>query len=133
MMKSSDTTKDSARAESLGATIRRLRKSQHLTQAQLANDIGVDESYISKIETGRLNYTPSQETLRLLAQVLKTDPLRLLALAEKTPDELKPAVESQKAREFFELVREQRLNNEDWQDLTHRLRHRLSKREKGGL
>ena len=134
MMKNvSDTTKHGDNAESLGETIRGLRKSQRLTQAQLAEEIGVDESYISKIETGRLNYTPSQETLRLLAQVLKTDPLRLLALAEKTPDELKPVAESQTAREFFELLREQRLSNEDWQDLTHRLRHRLSKREKGDM
>jgi len=134
IMKSvSDITKHGDNTESLGETIRRLRKSHHLTQAQLAEEIGVDESYISKIETGRLNYTPSQETLRLLAQVLKADSLRLLALAEKTPDELKTVTESQTAREFFELLREQRLSNEDWQDLTHRLRHRLSKREKGDL
>jgi transcriptional regulator with XRE-family HTH domain len=131
MKTTNDTSKHSDRAESLGATIRKLRKEQHLTQAQLAQEIGVDESYISKIETGRLNYTPSQETLRLLAQALKVDPLQLLALAEKTPDELRPAAESHTAREFFELMREQQLSNEDWQDLTQRLRHRLSSRGKG--
>jgi transcriptional regulator with XRE-family HTH domain len=114
----------------LGKTIRRLRKDNGLTQAQLAEAIGVDESYISKIETGRLPYTPSEETLRLLAQVLKADPLELLALAQKTPDELQSIVGSPSAREFFELVRERRLESDDWEDLTQVLRHRLERRER---
>jgi transcriptional regulator with XRE-family HTH domain len=118
-------------AKKLGETIRRLRKDNGLTQAQLAEAIGVDESYISKIETGRLPYTPSEETLRLLAQILKADPLDLLALAQKTPDELQSVVGSPSAREFFELVRERRLESDDWEDLTQTLRHRLARRERG--
>src|SRR5215210_3849249 len=102
----------------LGETIRRLRKDRGTTQAQLAEAIGVDESYISKIETGRLSYTPSEETLRLMARVLEADPLELLSLAQKTPDELQSLVGSPSAREFLELVRERRLENKDWKDLT---------------
>jgi len=117
-------------SKKLGETIRRLRKENGLTQARLAEAIGVDESYISKIETGRLPYTPSEETLRLLAQVLKADPLELLALAQKTPDELQSVVGSPSAREFFELVRERRLESDDWEDLTQVLRHRLERRER---
>lgn len=117
-------------AAKLGETIRRLRKDNGITQAQLAEAIGVDESYISKIETGRLPYTPSEETLRLLAQVLKADPLELLALAQKTPDELQSVVGSPSAREFFELVRERKLESDDWEDLTQMLRHRLAQRER---
>jgi transcriptional regulator with XRE-family HTH domain len=117
-------------AEKLGETIRRLRKDNKLTQAQLAEAIGVDESYISKIETGRLSYTPSEDTLRLLAQVLKADSLELLSLAQKTPEELQSVVGSPSAREFFELVRERRLESDDWEDLTQMLRHRLEQRER---
>ncbi|MGB7926403.1 MAG: helix-turn-helix transcriptional regulator [Pyrinomonadaceae bacterium] len=117
-------------SEKLGETIRRLRKDNKLTQAQLAEAIGVDESYISKIETGRLSYTPSEETLRLLAQVLKADSLELLSLAQKTPEELQSVVGSPSAREFFELVRERRLESDDWEDLTQMLRHRLEQRER---
>jgi transcriptional regulator with XRE-family HTH domain len=117
-------------AEKLGETIRRLRKDNKLTQAQLAEAIGVDESYISKIETGRLSYTPSEDTLRLLAQVLKADSLELLSLAQKTPEELQSVVGSASAREFFELVRERRLESDDWEDLTQMLRHRLEQRER---
>lgn len=118
-------------AEKLGETIRSLRKGLKLTQAQLGEATGVDESYISKIEKGRLSYTPSEETLRLMAQVLKTDPLELLSLAQKTPDELQSVVGSAPAREFFELVRQRRLESNDWEDLTQMLRHRLEQRERG--
>lgn len=117
--------------EKLGETIRRLRKDNKLTQAQLAEAIGMDESYISKIETGRLSYTPSGDTLRLLAQVLKADSLDLLSLAQKTPEELQSVVGSPSAREFFELVRERRLESDDWEDLTQMLRHRLEQRGRG--
>jgi transcriptional regulator with XRE-family HTH domain len=116
-------------SEKLGETVRRLRKALGLTQYQLAEASGVDESYVSKIETGRLPYTPSEETLRLMARKLQTDPLQLLSLAKKAPSELRSAAESESAREFFELVRERRLENRDWEDLTETLRRRLERRE----
>jgi transcriptional regulator with XRE-family HTH domain len=116
-------------AEKLGETVRRLRKALGLTQDQLAEASGVDESYVSKIETGRLPYTPSEETLRLMARKLQTDPLQLLSLAKKAPSELRSAAESESAREFFELVRERHLENRDWEDLTETLRRRLESRE----
>jgi transcriptional regulator with XRE-family HTH domain len=115
--------------EILGETVRRLRKALGLTQDQLAEASGVDESYVSKIETGRLPYTPSEETLRLMARKLQTDPLQLLSLAKKAPSELRSAAESESAREFFELVRERHLENRDWEDLTETLRRRLEGRE----
>jgi transcriptional regulator with XRE-family HTH domain len=119
------------RAEKLGQTLRGLRKNKRLTQAQLAEAIGVDESYISKIETGRLPYTPSEETIRLMAKTLEVDSLELLTLAEKVPNELQSLAGSPSAREFFELVRERSLKSNDWEDLTQLLRHRLARRTKG--
>jgi transcriptional regulator with XRE-family HTH domain len=125
------TNEQSSGTEQLGETIKRLRKAQKLTQAQLAEAVGVDESYISKIEKGRLSYTPSEETLRLMAQILEVDQLELLSLAQKTPSELQSVVGSPSAREFFELVRQRQLDNNDWEDLTQTLRHRLENRERG--
>lgn len=116
-------------SEKLGETIRKRRKELGLTQLQLAEAGGVDESYVSKIETGRLPYTPSEETLRLMARKLEMDPLQLLSLARKAPSELRSVAESESAREFFELVRERHLENRDWQDLTDILRRRLDERE----
>lgn len=114
----------------LGTLIRRLRKEEGLTQSQLGDAVGVGESYISKIEAGKISYTPSEETLRLLAQKLNIDPLEFLSMAEKAPEELKAAVDSENAREFFSLIRDSRIENDDWQDLTNTLRHRLSKRKR---
>ena len=117
---------------SFGETIRKLRKERGLTQAELAEVIGVDESYVSKIETGRLTYTPSEETLRLMAHALGADVLEVLGLAKKAPQELRELAGSQPARQFLEMVREQQLSNEDWNDLTQRLRRRIAKRQRGG-
>lgn len=114
----------------LGILIRRLRKEEGLTQSQLGDAVGVGESYISKIEAGKISYTPSEETLRLLAQKLNIDPLKFLSMAEKAPEELKAAADSENAREFFSLLRDSRIENDDWQDLTNTLRHRLSKRKR---
>lgn len=116
--------------ENLGALIRRLRKEKGLTQLQLAESVGIGESYISKIEAGKLSYMPSEETLRLMAQKLDVDPLTFLSLAEKAPEELKAAADSENAREFFSLLRDSRIENDDWQDLTNTLRHRLSSRKR---
>ncbi len=114
----------------LGTLIRRLRKEEGLTQSQLGDAVGVGESYISKIEAGKISYTPSEETLRLLAQKLNIDPLKFLSMAEKASEELKAAADSENAREFFSLLRDSRIENDDWQDLTNTLRHRLSKRKR---
>lgn len=117
--------------ETLGKSIRRLRKERGLTQSVLAKSIGVDESYISKIEADKLSYNPSEETLRLIARELETDPLSLLSIAEKAPEEMKAAAKSEHARQFFSLVRDSRIDNADWEDLTNVLRHRISKRRGG--
>lgn len=114
--------------ENLGTVVRRLRKEARLTQSVLAEACGVDESYISKIESNKLSYTPSEETLRLMAQKLEADPLHLLSLAKKAPEEMKAAADSEEARDFFSLLRNSRIDNDDWQDLTNTLRHRLSSR-----
>lgn len=116
----------SEKKKNLGATIRRLRKEMGLTQSALAESIGVDESYISKIEADKLSYTPSEETLRLAAKKLDIDPLQLLSLAEKAPEEMREIAKSKQAREFFSLVRTSRISSDDWRDLTDTLRHRLS-------
>lgn len=116
--------------ENLGTTIRRLRKAERLTQSQLGNLVGVDESYISKIEANKLSYTPSEETLRLIAENLNADPLQLLSLAKKAPEELKGIADSKDARDFFALIRNSNIDNDDWQDLTNTLQKRLSKRGK---
>lgn len=56
--------------------LRTLRKEKGLTQGELANKIGIGQSFISKIEKGHLE--PSLATLGRMARVLGTDVKALL-------------------------------------------------------
>jgi transcriptional regulator with XRE-family HTH domain len=53
----------------LGSTVRKLRKAAGLTQEELGDNVGVDRSYISQIETG-VQAIPSMGVLRALAREL---------------------------------------------------------------
>jgi transcriptional regulator with XRE-family HTH domain len=47
-----------------GDTIRKLRRLQELSQADLAKQIGISQSYLSYIESGKR--TPSEEVVKKL-------------------------------------------------------------------
>ena len=73
---------------SFGQTIRQLRRTQRLTQRELAENVQAlglkaDFTYISKIENDRLDVPPSEALIRGLAQILKADAEGLLQLAGK--------------------------------------------------
>jgi transcriptional regulator with XRE-family HTH domain len=70
--------------ESYGAYLRRSRLDRGLTQKQLAEMVGVDFTYVSKVENGRLP-APSEATITQLAKALKADPDAHLAQAKKVP------------------------------------------------
>lgn len=73
-----------------GPLLRDLRKQRRLTQQQLADAVGVDYTYISKVENSRVD-PPSEVTIRKIATVLDADPEDLLARAGKLVPELKDA------------------------------------------
>lgn len=55
----------------LGEKIRQIRKSKGLTQEQLAEQIGIDNKHLSRIEKGR--HMPTYNIIKKLAQVLDFD------------------------------------------------------------
>jgi transcriptional regulator with XRE-family HTH domain len=55
----------------LGSNVRRLRKAAGLSQAELANRMGVDRAYVSGLELGQRN--PTIVTLWHLGQALEID------------------------------------------------------------
>lgn len=63
--------KDIENLKELGRRIRRLRKEVGLTQEQLAEDAGLDRSYIGGIERGERNITFS--VLCQIAKALNVD------------------------------------------------------------
>ncbi len=68
--------------------IHELRRASGLTQRQVAEKLGIDFTYLSKLENNR-GEPPGELTIRKLARLLKTDEEGLLALAGKIPTELR--------------------------------------------
>lgn len=64
-----------------GERIRDLRKAQGLTQRQFAQQLGIDVTYVSKIENSRKPTPPSEQLIRQMAGVLGSSAEDLLALA----------------------------------------------------
>jgi transcriptional regulator with XRE-family HTH domain len=87
--------------EKLSERIKNLRKQRGFTQRKLAEAVGIDFTYLSKIENDNLPYSPSVATLRKLAHVLQVDELDLLRLAEKLPIQLNAITNSELGIRFL--------------------------------
>src|SRR6266566_2055994 len=77
----------------LGQYIKELRRQRHLTQRQLAEQVGVDFSYLSKIENDRLEHT------------------------DKVPPVLEAIARDKDAMRFFRRATETIKSSEGWRDL----------------
>jgi transcriptional regulator with XRE-family HTH domain len=87
---------------SFGTRIQDLRRKKGLTQRQVAAKLGIDFTYLSKIENDR-GEPPGEETVRRLAKLYGVDPEELLAVAGKIPTELRDmAIQN---RDFAQLLR----------------------------
>lgn len=74
-------------SNAFGRRLRLLRKARGLTLRDLAERVGIDFTYVSKIETGELA-APSEEVIRKMAAVLEMPfPDDLLLLNGKPPQE----------------------------------------------
>ena len=77
-----------------GERVRGLRRAKGLTLRQLAAEVGVGFTYLSRVETGRMTYGdyPSEGLIRKLAEALNGDVDELLVLAEMIPEKIKRRV-----------------------------------------
>ena len=80
---------------SFGDSLRELRKEKGLSQKDLAERVGIDFTYLSKIETGNAA-PPAEDTIRKLADVLRADADKLILLAGKVPKDLGKVVTGSK-------------------------------------
>lgn len=92
-----------------GEYVRSLRETRRETDAsfsvrQVAARVGVEPSYLSKVERGQVA-PPSEDTIKRLGEVLGTDPDVLLALAGKLSTDLKEII-CRRPQLFAELIRE---------------------------
>jgi len=80
--------KQGAIMTTVGKRIREIRKARNLTQRQLAEKVGINFTYLSRVENDRLDddQTPREDTLQKIADALDTDADELLLLARRIPD-----------------------------------------------
>jgi len=82
----------------------RREKDSSFSVRQLAARVGVEPSYLSKIERGQ-QPPPSEQTIAALARELDEDPDVLLALAGKVSGELQSIIR-RRPKLFAELIRQ---------------------------
>jgi transcriptional regulator with XRE-family HTH domain len=77
-----------------GQRVRQLRRQKGLSLRDLAPLVGVGFTYLSKVETGRLDFGsyPSEALIHKLAAALDADEDELMLLAEKIPRKIKTMV-----------------------------------------
>lgn len=80
--------------QTFGQKLRDLRKAKGLSQRALAEIVGINFTYLSKIENEKLDFAqfPSEPLIRSLADALDADVDELLLLAQKIPDPIKKRV-----------------------------------------
>lgn len=78
----------------VGNLIRKLREERGITQRKLAEAIGSNYTYLSKIENGRLDHTPNSKTLVAIADALDIDRDWLLTECGRPPEKLAQSIAS---------------------------------------
>ena len=108
-----------------GSTLREKRRAAGLSQRKLAEEAGVDFSYISKLENGRLP-APAASTVTRFAEAIGCPPEELLAAAKKLPSNLNASVTGDPAAlRFLQEASKLGLSTAEWERLTgslHELR-----------
>ena len=109
-------------ANTFGQSLRELRRSKSVSQRDLAEKVGVDFSYISKLENDRLP-PPAADTIVKICKELDVVPNELLASTGKMPTNVKDMLStSTAALEFVHQAHDMNLTEEEWKSLTKRLR-----------
>ncbi|MBL1209631.1 helix-turn-helix transcriptional regulator [Geminocystis sp. GBBB08] len=70
-----------------GILIKEARKQKGYTQRDLAKKLGIDFTYLSKLENNRPDYAPKEELIRKLADCLDLEENELIFLAGRIPSE----------------------------------------------
>lgn len=68
-----------------GELIKQARKKQGYSQRGLAEKLGIDFTYLSKLENNRAEYAPKEELIRHIAYYLHLDQNELIFLAGRIP------------------------------------------------
>ena len=108
--------------KTFGQTLKEIRRSKGVTQRQLAAGVGVDFSYISKVENDRMP-PPAADTIVKICEKLGVPPDELLAMTGKMPTPVKEAIsENPAAQQFLREAQTMTLTDDEWGALTQQLK-----------
>lgn len=105
-----------------GQIFRDKRRTAGVSQRRLAELAGVDFSYISKVENGRLP-PPAADTLARLAKVIACPAEELLAAAQKLPTGVETRISGDPAAvRFLQEASDLNLTGAEWEHMRGTLR-----------
>lgn len=74
-----------------GEYLKATRKRNKMSQRELAQHVGVDFTYISKIENDAMP-APSEETIKKIASALNEDANKMILMAKKVPTDFQEVI-----------------------------------------
>ena len=106
-----------------GEKLKEIRRAQKISQRELAKIVGVDFSYISKIENDRMP-PPAADTIIKLSNALDVPEEILLSESGKLPSNVKNMVNKKpNAVLFFRQAERMNLSTEEWDELMSTLKN----------
>ena len=121
-----------------GRKLKELRLKADLTQGELAAEVGVDFTYLSKIENERVD-PPSEKTILHIAEILRArlgpevDPDELMALAGKIPSKILNSLAEdpqwiRRAIKYLRSIPSDVSSHDDWENTVSQQDERKDKR-----
>lgn len=98
-----------------GELLKSLRKEHKITQRRLAELVGIDFTYISKIENGMME-PPAEDKIIKIAEVFHQDPDKLLIAAKKVPSDFQKIITENKRVPAF-LRSAPKLTQKQWEEI----------------
>jgi len=99
-----------------GQVLKKLRKDAGVAQRTLAEKVGVNFTYLSKIENGVMA-PPSEGTLVKIAKAIDCDPYDLIIAARKIPkDFAKMVFDTSAAADFVKTACREKPSAKAWQE-----------------
>ena len=110
----------------VGRAIQRQRQAHHLSQRELAEMVGVDPSYISKIEHAAVSPLPWSVIERLVKALGVSMSDFCFSIGALEPRATDLVARNEYAREFIHLALHGKLDDAGWVSVLHALRRHLS-------
>lgn len=98
-----------------GEILKTLRKEKKITQRKLAELVGIDFTYISKIESGAMD-PPAEDKIVKIAEVLGEQPDTLIIAAKKIPRNFQKLITNNQELPVF-LRKASKFTPDHWQKI----------------